>query len=540
MPRLRTAVLASALAFIVTQSACKSRSREMKNAETYIQVNEPGKAKELLELELQANPKNADAYVMLGRVFLISGDEPDGRAAFDKAILLDAGTKDEISKGYFEAARKIVESIPRGEISPLVQHYLQEATTFDPGLKGKIVDWALKTTKNRVAAERTTAPIALLQAVSQVDPTARDRLAEVLQNAAKAYADKHFLKESAMYALAAGEQSPARLPELGTSLRNVCTLLPPADRSFALTCLEKAVQWNSALANDDDVFWLTHVGLKPDPGPGVTEYLAKFQNGKHAAEAKSILADRENAAAQEAKSRADLTYANRDCDGTEDGQPGSLYRDLSQGKIDRFTIELRPGCFTGYILLPQFWEYYRMEATGSIQNWWLAYKWYQSKNSSSGQNPPLQAAQLATMRHGSHKIRVQGHGELLFSPTDVSAVAPRLMPPVEPSRVPGSGANFSGGAYKIGGGVSAPVPTYKPEPEYSEEARRAKFQGTVVLFVVVDESGNPRDLKVIRPVGLGLDQKAIEAVRKWKFRPGMKDGYPVPVQATIEVNFRLL
>lgn len=105
---------------------------------------------------------------------------------------------------------------------------------------------------------------------------------------------------------------------------------------------------------------------------------------------------------------------------------------------------------------------------------------------------------------------------------------------------PGHGGNFGGGAYRIGGGVSAPVPIYKPEPEYSEEARKAKFQGTVVLFIVVDEKGNPRDLKVIRPLGLGLDQKAIEAVTKWKFRPGMKDGHPVPVQATIEVNFRLL
>ena len=57
---------------------------------------------------------------------------------------------------------------------------------------------------------------------------------------------------------------------------------------------------------------------------------------------------------------------------------------------------------------------------------------------------------------------------------------------------------------------------------------------------VVDEKGNPKDLKVMRALGLGLDQKAIEAVEKWKFRPGLKDGRPVPVFATIEVNFRLL
>jgi protein TonB len=105
---------------------------------------------------------------------------------------------------------------------------------------------------------------------------------------------------------------------------------------------------------------------------------------------------------------------------------------------------------------------------------------------------------------------------------------------------PGSGGGVGGGVYRIGGGVSAPQLVFKVEPEYSEEARKAKFQGTVVLYVVVDEKGNPRDLKVVRALGLGLDQKAIEAVQKWRFKPGLKDGKPVPVAAQIEVNFRLL
>ena len=105
---------------------------------------------------------------------------------------------------------------------------------------------------------------------------------------------------------------------------------------------------------------------------------------------------------------------------------------------------------------------------------------------------------------------------------------------------PGSGGNMGGGAYRIGGGVSQPKILSKIEPEYSEEARKAKFQGAVVLQIVVDEKGNPRDIKIIRPLGLGLDQKAIEAVEKWKFSPGLKDGKPVPVYAQIEVNFRLL
>jgi protein TonB len=105
---------------------------------------------------------------------------------------------------------------------------------------------------------------------------------------------------------------------------------------------------------------------------------------------------------------------------------------------------------------------------------------------------------------------------------------------------PGSGGGFGGGAYRIGGGVSAPAVLFKVEPEYSEEARKAKWQGTVVLSLVVDENGKAQGIKVVRSLGLGLDQKAIEAVEKWRFKPGMKDGKSVPVIATIEVNFRLL
>lgn len=105
---------------------------------------------------------------------------------------------------------------------------------------------------------------------------------------------------------------------------------------------------------------------------------------------------------------------------------------------------------------------------------------------------------------------------------------------------PGSGGNTGGGVYRIGGGVSQPVPLHRVEPEYSEEARKAKFQGTVLLSIIVDENGKTRDVRVVRPLGLGLDEKAIEAVLKWKFRPGYKDGKPVAVMANVEINFRLL
>ena len=105
---------------------------------------------------------------------------------------------------------------------------------------------------------------------------------------------------------------------------------------------------------------------------------------------------------------------------------------------------------------------------------------------------------------------------------------------------PGSGGGVGGGVFRVGGGVSAPVLLSKTEPEYSEEARKAKHQGTVMLYVQIDPSGHATNIKVVKSLGLGLDEKAIEAVRKWKFSPGKKDGKPVTVEATIEVNFRLL
>jgi len=105
---------------------------------------------------------------------------------------------------------------------------------------------------------------------------------------------------------------------------------------------------------------------------------------------------------------------------------------------------------------------------------------------------------------------------------------------------PGSGGGVVGGVYRVGGGVSQPAVIFKVDPEYSEEARKAKYSGTVTLAVVVDAEGKARDIHVVKSLGMGLDEKAIEAVEKWKFRPGMKGGQAVNVRATIEVNFRLL
>jgi TonB family protein len=94
--------------------------------------------------------------------------------------------------------------------------------------------------------------------------------------------------------------------------------------------------------------------------------------------------------------------------------------------------------------------------------------------------------------------------------------------------------------YRVGGSVTGPKVIGKSDPAYSEEARRAGISGTIRLSLVVSEEGVPQNVKVTSPLGYGLDEKAVESVRGWKFQPGMKDGKPVPVQAQVEVNFRLL
>lgn len=104
---------------------------------------------------------------------------------------------------------------------------------------------------------------------------------------------------------------------------------------------------------------------------------------------------------------------------------------------------------------------------------------------------------------------------------------------------PGSIAGTGGGVFRVGGGVSEPVAIYKPEPEFSEEARKMKHQGVVLLQGVVGADGRPRELRVIRPLGMGLDEKAIETVKTWRFEPAKKDGAPVAVLVQIEVLFNL-
>jgi protein TonB len=104
---------------------------------------------------------------------------------------------------------------------------------------------------------------------------------------------------------------------------------------------------------------------------------------------------------------------------------------------------------------------------------------------------------------------------------------------------PGEGGGYGGGVMRPGGGVSAPHVIFSVDPEFSDEARRAKYQGICLVSLIVDAQGNPQHVRVVRPLGMGLDEKAVEAVRQYKFKPAYYQGHPVAVELNVEVNFRI-
>jgi protein TonB len=104
---------------------------------------------------------------------------------------------------------------------------------------------------------------------------------------------------------------------------------------------------------------------------------------------------------------------------------------------------------------------------------------------------------------------------------------------------PGEGGGYGDGLYHVGGGVAPPQLIYAVDPEFSDEARRAKFQGICVVTLIVDSQGNPQRVRVVSHLGMGLDQKAVDAVRQYKFKPATLQGRPVPVEVNVEVNFRI-
>jgi len=104
---------------------------------------------------------------------------------------------------------------------------------------------------------------------------------------------------------------------------------------------------------------------------------------------------------------------------------------------------------------------------------------------------------------------------------------------------PGTGGNTGGGVYSVGGGVSAPTLVYGPEAEFSDEARRAKYQGDVDVVCIVDANGNVQNPHVLRDPGMGLAANALAAIKTYRFKPAMKDGKPVAVKIVVEVGFTI-
>jgi len=104
---------------------------------------------------------------------------------------------------------------------------------------------------------------------------------------------------------------------------------------------------------------------------------------------------------------------------------------------------------------------------------------------------------------------------------------------------PGDEAGTGGDTFHIGRGVTPPRVIFQTDPEFSEEARKAKYQGNCVLGLLVDANGRPTNIRVLNALGMGLDEKAIESVKNWKFEPGKKDGHDVAVEIAVEVDFHL-
>ena len=92
---------------------------------------------------------------------------------------------------------------------------------------------------------------------------------------------------------------------------------------------------------------------------------------------------------------------------------------------------------------------------------------------------------------------------------------------------------------RVGGDVKAPIKISSVDPVYPEVARKARISGIVIVECTIDKSGNVTNVQVLKPLPFGLDAAAVEAVKKWKFRPGTLNGQPVDVLYNLTVNFKL-
>ncbi len=262
----------------------------LKDAQKYVDVKEYGKAKELLELEIKSDPKNVDAYLLLGKVRLMDR-EPDGASeSFDKALILSTKAKGKIAGAYLEAAKTLYsDKDKKGRSGRAIRLYLEKATTYDPDFKKEVAAWALEEAEKATATEKTTDPIDLLSFAGETDADSRKGIGTFALKTAKAYQEKNFLPEAISWGLLAGDMSADVLKDAAGVLRDAAIMLPlPEERDRAKAALAKAFQWNPSLEEDDDSFWVSRVKLGDSAMEGAKAYLERFPAGKHAGEAKPL------------------------------------------------------------------------------------------------------------------------------------------------------------------------------------------------------------------------------------------------------------
>jgi tetratricopeptide (TPR) repeat protein len=263
-------------------------SKELKNAQKYIDVKEYDKAKELLDLELKSDPKNTEAYLMLGKVNLVIGDLRAASDAFDKALLIDTDAKKRIGGIYFESAKAVYDANGIRAIQT-VGNYLDKATTFSPETASDAASWALSVAKNATSTSKTIEPTLLLGVVGRLYPDGRAKIGSFCLQTAKTYLEKGFYPEAASYASLAGDLSPDNLKPAAEVLKNAGLMESlTAQRQDVAFALEKAVQWNPSLEKDDDVIWVLKVKLQGESPDSAKNYLTAFPAGKHAQEAKEL------------------------------------------------------------------------------------------------------------------------------------------------------------------------------------------------------------------------------------------------------------
>jgi tetratricopeptide (TPR) repeat protein len=259
--------------------ACGSKA--VNDAQTFLDVKEYGRAKELLELEIKANPKHEDAYLLLGKANLLLEDEDAAGKAFDVALLLDKKNKERIGAAYAAAGQALYEGIPAGEevqterITKALA-YLSRALTYDSDANTGIKEWALQIVKEQARTSRTTHPLVLLGGIVTLDPTVRTDAAQLAMATANAYSERAFTEEAAIWARSAGSWDPTHLKPAAKLLHAAGIASQDADY------LRLAIKWDPTLDDEPAAWALTQAGvLRP------AEYLRRYPNGAHAADARA-------------------------------------------------------------------------------------------------------------------------------------------------------------------------------------------------------------------------------------------------------------